>query len=54
MSILDLRLDAKIGDIIGGYDYLSGQEIKQKITNIVYQYKNDELTKEYKTQKEES
>lgn len=54
LSILDLRLDAKIGDIIGGYDYLSGQEIKQKITNIVYQYKNDELKKEYKTQKEES
>lgn len=54
LSILDLRLDAQIGDVIGGYDYLSGQEIKQKITNIVYQYKNDQLTKEYKTEKEGS
>lgn len=54
LSILDLQIDAKIGDYIGGYDYLSGQVISQKITNIVYTYKNGLLSKEYKTEKEES
>lgn len=54
MDVASLGLDVKIGDIVGGRDYLTGMYMSKPIENITYAITNGVESKTYKLEGEES
>lgn len=54
MDVASLGLDVKIGDIVGGRDYLTGMYMSKPIENITYSITNGTESKVYKLEGEES
>ena len=48
MDVEKLNLDVKLGDIVGGRDYLTGISDQRKISNILYTMNNGDVSKVYK------
>ena len=54
MDVAALGIDVKIGDIVGGRDYLTGMYMSKPIENITYAITNGVESKTYKLEGEES
>ena len=54
MDVASLGLDVKIGDIVGGRDYLTGMYMSKPVENITYSLTNGVEAKIYKLEGEES
>ncbi len=54
MDVASLGLDVKIGDIVGGRDYLTGMYMSKPVENITYSITNGTESKVYKLEGEES
>lgn len=54
MDVASLGLDVKIGDIVGGRDYLTGMYMSKPVENITYTITNGTESKVYKLEGEES
>ena len=54
MDVASLGLDVKIGDIVGGRDYLTGMYMSKPVENITYSLTNGVEAKTYKLEGEES
>lgn len=52
MDIESIPDTARIGDIVGGRDYITGQSMKAPISNIILQIKGDIVTKQYKLEEQ--
>lgn len=52
MSIDRIPDDARIGDVVGGRDYITGLSMKAPIGNIVLKINGDMITKDYKLEAE--
>ena len=48
MDVEKLNLDVKLGDIVGGKDYLTGISDQRNISNILYTMNNGDVSKVYK------
>lgn len=48
MDVEKLNLDVKLGDIVGGRDYLTGISDRREISNIIYTISNGTISKTYK------
>ena len=54
MDVASLGMDVKIGDIVGGRDYLTGMYMSKPVENITYSITNGTESKVYKLEGEES
>lgn len=54
MDVASLGLDVKIGDIVGGRDYLTGMYMSKPVENITYSITSGTESKVYKLEGEES
>lgn len=48
MDVESLGLDIKIGDIVGGRDYITGMHMAKPLDNIIIKISGGKITKEYK------